>query len=133
MVYVPTKEGHIHGSNVLKLLIRGHILSRTNFNITRRYCTLIGSLICLCQLKHRLMSWHLTRPRYSIIAVEYCVFKERCQSHSNPVVLDAHSQTSLAVIESIQASIERQRSYCLQQRGAQLVLIITSLCVTNLG
>ena len=37
MVYVHTKEGHIHGSTVLKLLIRGHILTRTNFNITRRY------------------------------------------------------------------------------------------------
>ena len=37
MVYVPIKEGHIHGSTVLELLIRGHILTRTNFNITRRY------------------------------------------------------------------------------------------------
>ena len=37
MVYAPTKEGHIHGSTVLKLLIRGHLLTRTNFNITRRY------------------------------------------------------------------------------------------------
>ena len=35
MAYVPTKEGYIHGSTVLKLLIRGHLLARTNFNITR--------------------------------------------------------------------------------------------------
>ena len=34
MAYVPTKEGYIHGSTVLELLIRGHILTRTNFNIT---------------------------------------------------------------------------------------------------
>ena len=37
MVCVHTKEGHIHGSTVLKLLNRGHILTRTNFNITRMY------------------------------------------------------------------------------------------------
>ena len=69
---------------------------------------------------------------YSIIAVEYCLFKERCQSHSIPIVLasvDVHSQTSLAVIERIQASIECQCSYCLEQRGAQVVLIITSLYI----
>ena len=61
--------------------------------------------------------------------MEYCLFKERCQSHSIPVVLDVHSQTSLAVIESIQASMEYQCSYWMQQRGAQVVLIITSQCI----
>ena len=38
MVYVKIKkEWHIHGSTVIKLLIIGHLITRTNFIIKRRY------------------------------------------------------------------------------------------------
>ena len=59
------------------------------------------------------------------------MFKERCQSYSIPAVFDVHvhSQTSLAVIERIQGSIECQCSYCLEKCVAQVVLIITSICI----
>ena len=48
-------------------------------------------------------------------------------------MLDVHSQTILAVIERIQASIECQCSYCLEQRGAQMVLMITRIGVFACG
>ena len=68
---VPTKEGHIHGSTVHKLLIRGHLLTRTNFIVTRMYSCRELDLSLPTQTSFNVLAYQRIKQDHAIVLLQW--------------------------------------------------------------